>query len=145
MGWLLSRSLRISKSTWITALLFLPLAGCDLINLEGSRQDSRVFENMANVPGGLTPEEILQVSAFQLLRGQSRNEAVNYLSSDGFDCINYLCSKVVVEQEIIAIGLRPPGPVRTFRRQWTLLIQSDVIRTLNDLVTTFDVVVQPPY
>lgn len=145
MGWLFSHLFIFFRSSHFTVLVFIPLFGCNLATLEGSRKDSRVFENMVNVPGGLTPEEILRASAFRLLRGLPRDDAQDYLVSDGFECANYMCSKVIVEQELLPIGLRPPGPLRTFRREWTLSIRSEVVEVLDDLATTFDVTVLPPY
>jgi hypothetical protein len=85
---------------------------------------------------GLDPEERLRRSAFELVQGMSARRAIEFLEGDGFDCEGSTCLFQRYERESLLdvwVGVRPPGPARTWLNTWRIEVLGDPVESPQDL------------
>lgn len=92
---------------------------------------AEVFGRMPKVRGS-HPEEILRHATFATVGGLPREEAIRRLSGDGWTCAATSCAVARLEREHgadLLFGIRPPGPVRTWLREWQVTFLADPVST----------------
>jgi hypothetical protein len=122
----------------LVGTFFIFLNGCGEVPISGTYQDSRIMRSLGDFAPGKRPKEKLQYTAFYFLQGMSREEAINFLSNDGFECVNFNCTKTVIYQELSRAGIRPPDtPLRQTRDSWSIYINSPNVLSVTDIVANY--------
>lgn len=115
-------------------LLCSLFVGCDPYVVDpGPASNSRILREMREGSEAHFSNEGLLNAAFVFLGGKNRAEAIAFLSTDGFECSQTICSAVRVEREMFKAGIRGPGPLKIFTTTYDISFVSDDILSPSDI------------
>ena len=122
------------------AAFVLPLVfavGCDpYVTESGPSAQSKIIREMKSGSAAEFSSAGLLRAAFLFLDGKSGSDAIAFLEEDGFDCNQLSCKAVVVTHEVFKVGIRSPGPLKTFSDVYEISIGAPIVRSNSDLKTS---------
>lgn len=118
-------------------LVSLSLMGCesDPYGPYGKKIYDQMAMSRSNDPGARFGDGV-----FFVIEGQTHDEAISTLTSQGATCVESTCTWTKVEKETrLNTGWYPrqPGPFQTWVTTWRVVLSSPVINDRSDIVTYY--------